>query len=168
MLLTILTYSRANINLLSTFWEWLPALLWANAVTGIAAILAQIDIPQETWAQYPLILIGVVLVGWLSRYWVANEREWRTFTTQQVTDRESANLRTLQLIQVNNEQQLNIIIENHKEQIALIERNHQEQLKLQRDGLRDVFDSELERVLDLLAKAGHYEKTKELGRQGHD
>lgn len=139
---------------------------WAGLLTY------QVDIPNEVWAQYPLILLGVALVGWLARYWVANEREWREFTTKQVTDKESANLRTLQLIQANNEQQLKIIADNHKDQIAMIEANHQDQLKLQRDGLRDVFDAELERVLDLLAKAGqqqHESSTiRKMGRQAND
>lgn len=128
----------------------LGVLLWANLI----GILAQVDIPSEVWGQYPLILIGAALAGWIFRYWVQNEREWREFTTRQVADKENANLRTLQLIQTNNEQQLKIISDNHKEQVSLIEKNHQEQLRLQREGLRETFDSELERVLDLLAKAG--------------
>lgn len=138
----------------------LSVLLWGNILALLlleapsAQPQAQVDIPKEVWGQYPLILIGVALVGWLARYWVANEREWRAFTTQQVTDREGANLRTLQLIQTNNEQWLKVLGENHKEQIELIEANHLRQLKVQQEELRGVFDSELERVLELLAKAG--------------
>lgn len=156
-----------NINLFKVqpaivdFMSWtLSVLIWGN----ILALLAQVDIPSEVWGQYPLILLGVVLVGWLARYWVANEREWRVFTTQQVTDRESANLRTLQLIQTNNEQWLKVLGENHKEQIELIEANHLRQLKVQQEELRGVFDSELERVLELLAKANSNGNKKVGGR----
>lgn len=108
-----------------------------------AALLTyQVDIPNEVWAQYPLIVIGVALVGLLGRYWVQNEREWRTFTTQQVADKEAALLRTLQLIQANNENLHRILLDSQAEQ-----------LRLQREGLKETFDAELERVLDLLAKA---------------
>jgi hypothetical protein len=162
--------SDFNINFLKVqpaivdFAGWaINFLLWGN----ILALLAQVDIPNEVWGQYPLILIGVVLVGWLARYWVANEREWRIFTTQQVTDRESANLRTLQLIQTNNEQWLKVLGENHKEQIELIEANHLRQLKVQQEELRGVFDSELERVLELLAKANS-NGLKKMGGRSND
>lgn len=116
----------------------LSVLLWGN----ILALLAQVDIPNEVWSQYPLIAIGVILVGWLARQWVINEREWRTFTTQQVADKEAALLRTLQLIQANNENLHKILLDGQAEQ-----------LRLQREGLKETFDAELERVLDLLAKA---------------
>lgn len=104
------------------------------------------DIPNEVWSQYPLILIGALLVGWVFRYWTQNEREWREFTTKQVTDQESSNLRVLQLIQANNEQ----LIEK-------IERNHAEQLRMQREGLREAQDAELERILSTLS-VGYYDK----------
>ncbi len=120
----------------------LIVLIWANLI----GILAQVDIPNEVWGQYPLILVGVVLVGWLARYYVSNERDWREFVVSQLAEREQAHLRIIQLVQSNNEQL-----------IVTIERNHQEQLKIQRAGMRETFESELDRVLDLLAKAGHYE-----------
>ena len=156
-----------NINFLKVqpaiieFSGWVfDALIWGN----ILALLAQVDIPSEVWGQYPLIAIGVVLVGWLARQWVINEREWRTFTTQQVTDRESANLRTLQLIQTNNEQWLKVLGDSHKEQIELIEANHLKQLKVQQEELRGIFDLEIERVLDLLAKVNNGSSKKVGGR----
>lgn len=112
----------------------ISVLVWANFIT----LLAQIDIiPDEAWSQYPLILIGVVLVGWLARYWVQNEREWRAFFVAQQQEQKADQLRVLQLVQTNNEQL-----------VALIERNHQEQLELQRDGQREVFDAALERILE--------------------
>jgi hypothetical protein len=134
-----------NINFLKVqpaivdFASWaINFLLWGN----ILALLAQVDIPSEVWGQYPLILIGAALAGWVFRYWVQNEREWRTFTTQQVADKEVALLRTLQLIQANNENLHKILLDGQAEQ-----------LRLQREGLKETFDAELERVLDLLAQA---------------
>ena len=109
------------------------ALVWAN----LAGLLVQVDIPQEVWAQYPLILIGVGLVIGLGRYWVQNEKEWRMFVVAQQQEQKSDQLRVLQLVQTNNEQL-----------IQLIERNHKEQLELQRDGQREIFDAALERILD--------------------
>lgn len=145
--------------MLSNFWALsIAVLIWINLVATVASWLAQIDIPEQVWGQYPLILIGVVLVAALARYWVANEREWRVFVVEQQKEQKADQLRVLQLIQTNGEQQIKIIGDNHKDQIALIEKNHQEQLKLQREGLRDTFDSEIERVLDLLAKSGYYDK----------
>lgn len=105
--------------------------------------LAQIDVPSEVWGQYPLLLLGVALGAWLAREWVKNEREWREFTTRQVTDKEAANLAILKLVQ-----------DGHKEQVATIEANHQKQLSSQAEALSRTYDTELERVLDLLAKAG--------------
>lgn len=130
--------SPINGSMFSNFFDnWaltISALVWANLIT----LLAQIDvIPDEAWSQYPLILIGVVLVGWLARYWVANEREWRAFFIAQQQEQKADQLRVLQLVQTNNEQL-----------VALIERNHKEQLELQRDGQREIFDAALERVLD--------------------
>jgi hypothetical protein len=116
--------------------------------------LAQVDIPSEVWSQYPLIAIGVILVGWLARQWVINEREWRTFTTQQVADKEAALLRTLQLIQANNENLHKILLDGQAEQ-----------LRLQREGLKETFDAELERVLDLLANASRPAETPRIQPQ---
>lgn len=145
------------------FTSWaISFLLWGN----ILALLAQVDIPSEVWSQYPLIAIGVILVGWLARQWVINEREWRTFTTQQVADKEAALLRTLQLIQANNENLHKILLDGQAEQ-----------LRLQREGLKETFDAELERVLDLLAKASRSEaptvrpqtnQTKRMGGRSND
>lgn len=127
--------------LIAELFSWVINLLfWGN----ILALLAQIDVPSEVWSQYPLIAVGVILVGWLARQWVINEREWRTFTTQQVADKEAALLRTLQLIQANNEHLHKILLDGQAEQ-----------LRLQREGLKETFDAELERVLDLLAKASN-------------
>lgn len=131
----------------------LSVLLWTNILALLLEApsaqpqAAQVDIPNEVWSQYPLIAIGVILVGWLARQWVINEREWRTFTTQQVADKEAALLRTLQLIQANNENLHKILLDGQAEQ-----------LRLQREGLKETFDAELERVLDLLAKANSQPK----------
>lgn len=121
----------------------LGILLWAN----LAALLAQVDIPAEVWGQYPLIGIGIVLVIFLARYWVANEKEWRAFVVEQQAAEKADQLRVLQLVQTNNEQL-----------VSLIEKNHKEQLELQRDGQREVFDAALERIVDLLAQSGHYDR----------
>lgn len=125
----------------------------SNILGLISISLAQVDIPSEVWGQYPLIGIGVILVGWLARQWVINEREWRTFTTQQVADKEAALLRTLQLIQANNENLHKILLDGQAEQ-----------LRLQREGLKETFDAELKRVLDLLAKASGGSPKKVGGR----
>lgn len=140
-----MTFENFNISFLKVqpaivdFIDWaFGVLLWGNILT----LLAQVDIPNEVWGQYPLIGVGVILVGWVARQWVINEREWRTFTTQQVADKEAALLRTLQLIQANNENLHKILLDGQAEQ-----------LRLQREGLKETFDAELERVLDLLAQA---------------
>lgn len=146
--MTILTQVCNNSPMVSNYFNsWalaLSMLIWAN----LAGLLAQVDIPQEVWGQYPLILIGALLAGWVFRYWVQNEREWREFTTRQVAEKENSNLRTLQLIQTNNEQWLKILGDNHKEQIAVIEKNHKEQLELHDERQRETFDAALERILE--------------------
>lgn len=144
--MTILTQIRENSPMLSNFFNsWAltaSALVWAN----LAGFLVQVDIPQEVWAQYPLILIGVGLVIALGRYWVQNEKEWRMFVVAQQQEQKNDQLRVLQLIQTNNEQL-----------VSMIERNHKEQLELQREGQREVFDAALERILESLVKVDHYE-----------
>lgn len=150
--MTILTRLSINGPMVSNFFDsWALAvstLVWANVV----GILAQVDIPQEVWAQYPLILIGVGLVIGLGRYWVQNEKEWRVFVVDQQKEQKADQLRVLQLVQTNNE---NLI--------ALIERNHKEQLELQRDGQREIFDAALERILE--SRLNHYEPNN-MGRGG--
>jgi hypothetical protein len=143
----ILTRVWDNGLMVSNFFNsWsmtVSALVWVN----LAGLLAQVDIPNEIWGQYPLIGVGIILVIFLARYWVANEKEWRLFVVEQQAAEKADQLRVLQLVQTNNEQL-----------IALIERNHKEQLELQRDGQREVFDAALERIVDLLAQSGHYDK----------
>lgn len=152
--MTILTQYRLNGSMVSNFFEnWaltVSVLVWAN----LAGLIAQVDIPQEVWAQYPLILIGVGLVIGLGRYWVQNEKEWRSFVVDQQKEQKADQLRVLQLVQNNNE---NLI--------ALIERNHKEQLELQRDGQREIFDAALERILE--ARLNHYEPNN-MGRGKND
>lgn len=139
-----MTLDNFNISFLKVqpaivdFMSWaFSVLIWGNALT----LLAQVDIPKEAWGQYPLLLLGAIVTGWVTREWVKNEREWREFTTKQVQDKEAANLAILKLIQ-----------DGHKDQVAIIEKHHQEQLQLQRAGLEETFDTNLERVLDALAK----------------
>jgi ABC-type multidrug transport system fused ATPase/permease subunit len=137
---SILSQVRYNGSMVSNFFDnWaltVSALVWAN----LAGILVQVDIPAEVWGQYPLILVGVVLVVALARYWVANEKEWRAFVVERQAAQQTDQLRVLQLVQTNNEQL-----------VALIEKNHKEQLELQREGQREVFDAALERILGTLA-----------------
>lgn len=153
---TILTRVWANSLMASNFFNsWAivaSGLLWIN----LAGILAQVDIPQEVWAQYPLILIGVGLVIALARYWTANEKEWRIFVVEQQKEQKADQLRVLQLVQTNNEHL-----------IALIEKNHKEQLELQREGQRETFDAALERILE--SKLIYYEDrqpSNQAGRKG--
>jgi hypothetical protein len=138
--MTILTRLSINGPMVSNFFDsWALAvstLIWANVVS----ILAQVEVPAEVWGQYPLILVGVVLVVALARYWVANEKEWRAFVVERQAAQQTDQLRVLQLVQTNNEQL-----------VALIEKNHKEQLELQREGQREVFDAALERILGTLA-----------------
>lgn len=151
--MTILTRLSINGSMYSNFFEnWalaISTLVWVNLI----GILAQVDvIPGEVWGQYPLILIGVVLVGWLARYWNANEKEWRAFVVERQAAQQADQLRVLQLVQTNNEQL-----------VALIERNHKEQLELQREGQREVFDAALERILGTLA-----DNDRNMGRRKND
>ena len=132
-----------SFNILDNWAVALGILLWANLI----GILAQVDIPEAVWGQYPLIGVGIVLVIFLARYWVANEKEWRAFVVEQQAAEKADQLRVLQLVQTNNEQL-----------VTLIEKNHKEQLELQRDGQREVFDAALERIVDLLAQSGHYDR----------
>lgn len=71
----ILTRLYQNSLTLSNFFNsWaISALIWAN----LGALLIQVDVPQEVWAQYPLVIMFGLAFLVAFRYHLQEQDKWR-------------------------------------------------------------------------------------------
>lgn len=143
-------------------WSWGPNLLWAKGL--VLADLALVftigilqdfgPIPGDVWVQYPLLILGGLLVGYLARAHMQDQEKWR----QALIDEQ---FKSRQYMEQMLQQERQILLEI----IKSMQTGHDKNITSVVSSQRDAYEEAMERMLDAMIKIDGYEPLKQSRRR---
>lgn len=130
---------------------WARGLIVADfvAILGVGVLQGVGAVPQEIWVQYPLLILGGVLMGYLAKAHLNDQERWRSLL---VEEQNKSRLFIQGMLQEERAILLDII--------KSMQVGHDESMATVLHSQKDAYEEVIERVIESLAKRGleHFER----------